>query len=951
LIDDLEMDSGYVMGLDHGDSITRTLTWRWDKGNRTISFVVDPDDQIEEISENNNSLEDRTNALFLEILVHPYVYEAFDKRVNLTGSYSFEDWIQAQFETMNQRLKEAVYPETPQGVLDQVRIDSIVVTTTLNGWAVESPLDYDGGWTFGVAEDDHHTPQDEARESAEDYAARFASRVDWGLIHELTHQLGIIDLYRLDLSASWGNRVLDRDGLPLLMGFSWPNPGLMGGGDTYPHNDPTYYSSHTAVALNRHAGYRRGYYGEYLFDIPKRNYIQVLDNRGDPIPGAQVEMYQTRYDLIDDVPEIVGQTDAEGIFIIPNRPAQEVTTETGHTLRDNPFGLIDVVGLNGRFLVRISKDNQESFHWLDITQFNLAYWHGYTEAYTFTIETHLPPIGAPFPPGELMGLVEGDDVQLGWEASPSPDIVGYNVYRAEEPDYPFEKVAERLTTLSYGDRLKKTSRYAVTAVSASGLESGFTNVFRAPWLFISRDVAFSQPVGRRIILDAHGGALIHQLPDERFVGWVGSEHLGLVGSRALALNAQGQMAIASGDGRLVALDTDSGLITWFGGLETPGGAVLSGEGFTIEQPLGEDEQSLFLCHLDGSLVCQEEPEKAEGITFTEGRFGQGILVNEDDILSYSAEGNFDQHRGSVEMWVQPLWEALDWREHVFFEAGDGVSYQMRLAKTEDGALYFLVRDYNLHEYWLMCDIRDWQPGQWHHLAVTWQENRLALYVDGGLKDSRTLAHSVTGTVPGLYVGVSLEGTKQAEAVLDELRISDFPRLGNSDYVRLVVADNDRLLVFDLLGNLLSTYDEGNLSQPRGMAVDKEGHIVVAEGGSDRLQVLDFDGVNLSFSHVITASLKEPGGVAIDPQGQIVVADTGNDLVKVLSADGALLAQYDRPNDAHTGPFERPEGVAIGPAGEIIVADTGNRRVASIVGGLEHRVYLPLINKCTPISAF
>jgi sugar lactone lactonase YvrE len=217
-------------------------------------------------------------------------------------------------------------------------------------------------------------------------------------------------------------------------------------------------------------------------------------------------------------------------------------------------------------------------------------------------------------------------------------------------------------------------------------------------------------------------------------------------------------------------------------------------------------------------------------------------------------------------------------------------------------------------------------------------------VDGSLKDSRTLVHSVTGTAPSLYVGVSLEGTEQAEAVMDELRVSSFPRLGNSDYVRLVVADDDHLLVFDLLGNLLSTYDEGNLSELRGMAIDKEGHIVVAEGGNDRLQVLDFDGVHLSFSHVITASLKEPSGVAIAPQGWIVVADTGNDLVKVLSANnGVLLAQYDRPNDAHTGPFECPEGVAIGPAGEIIVADTGNRRVASIIGGLEHRVYLPLIN--------
>ena len=40
--------------------------------------------------------------------------------------------------------------------------------------------------------------------------------------------------------------VLNQDGNPANVGFFWSNVGLMGGGDTAPHNDPHLYDSTSA---------------------------------------------------------------------------------------------------------------------------------------------------------------------------------------------------------------------------------------------------------------------------------------------------------------------------------------------------------------------------------------------------------------------------------------------------------------------------------------------------------------------------------------------------------------------------------------------------------------------------------------------------------------------------------------------------------------------------------
>ena len=223
--------------------------------------------------------------------------------------------------------------------------------------------------------------------------------IDWGLVHELSHQVSIIDMYAMGVYAA-NVFVLKQDGNPANVGFFWSNVGLMFGGETTPHNDPHLYDSESAGGASTFAGYRNGYYGAYLFDIPLHNYLRILDSQGNPAPGVAVSLYQRTgpWDSVghmgvDNIPEMSGVTDANGIFVLPNRSANGGTvTANGHVMHDNPFGVVDIIGNQGLLLVKLARSGHEEFHWLDITQFNQAYWLGDTISHTFTIASHVPPL-------------------------------------------------------------------------------------------------------------------------------------------------------------------------------------------------------------------------------------------------------------------------------------------------------------------------------------------------------------------------------------------------------------------------------------------------------------------------------------------------------------------------------------------------------------------------------
>lgn len=964
-----------VPALAPGVTTTLGITWPWATAPHTVSLTLAPAANLTETSRSNNRLDNRTDALYLDVAVHPLVAEAFGRRRNLTGSWSFADWIQAQFAAMNATLAGSTYPAAPAAAQDRVRIDRITVTEDVGGDVVTSTLAFDGRWTFRVERDDPDTAEDEAAASAEAYAAAVAAGVDWGLVHELAHQIGVIDLYQLNVAGSYQNSVPDADGRPLLLGFEWPNPGLMGGGDRADH-PWTAFDNHTVIALNRNHGFRRGYFGEYLFDLPTQSSLRVLDNAGQPLPGSQVTIYQTEGGEVAGRPVIEGLTDEQGRLALPNRalPLGGVTTATGHALVPNPFGAIDVVGRNGQLLVQVAQGDQRFFAWWPITEFNLAAWRGET-AYERVLATHLPPAGAPLPPAQLDGQVDGSTVTLRWQPSPAAGVVAYRLYRGVEPAfYPFALI-ETTTDLSYTGPLEQTARFAVTAVDSLGRESGFSPIFRAPRLVDPVAVAVDPLTGERTVLDRHSGALITQGADGRWIGRQGSVHLGLTGGTALARAAQGNLLVAvAGDQRVKVLDGQRRLVHWFGqqefvtgGLAGPSGVAQVGPAFTVELAAPGDRDTLGLADFDHDLrLSGVQPQTALGVGLTAGRFGRAVKVDGADRLVYDADGRVEPAAGSVQLWTRPTWPWNDGREHVFLEIGAAStpSYRLRLAKAGWNGLYAWLSDGPgpaYHDLVLYGDVSHWQPGEWHHLAVVWQPvqpgadyRRYTLWVDGILQDSRVLRRPVDGRFEAISVGAGLDGQDQADAVLDDLHISRAPRLGNSQRVRLLVSQGEagRVDVLDWLGALISSFGElgdgpSQLDQPREVVAAGD-RVWVADSGNGRVQVLRFDGDRLRWLASWDDDLYRPHGLALLPDGHLLVSDRGDDQVKLLDGQGHVLRRWTGPSDDRLGFFWHVAGLALLPNGDALVADAGNSRVVGIDGPLAPlHVFLPLVPLTAP----
>lgn len=368
-IDDEPVQTETSPPLWPGEEHVFTYRWPWAHrlaGERLLDahrvrVVVDPGNEIVETFETNNALEDRTDALGLWLLVTPEVYAALDKQPKAGQPFSAEDWLQQHAAALNAALAAAVYPATPDGVDVRVRIDKIEVA-----WSRPlEDLGYDGMWFVDA----------DYRATSDHYHA--ADDLDWGMLHEWGHQLGLVDTYRYHVAASTVD-VVRADGQPWVESYDMPGSGWM---ETAGQEIDEY----SAAALNASGGYRRGYFGEFQYDLPPVVALQVRDRQGCRVAGATIAFYQRNERVggsekeedrrIDNIPEFGGVTDAEGRFVLPNLPAGDaVATATGFTQRDNPFGAIDLVGTGNIGVVALQVDGQERFTWLSLASLNLAFW-------------------------------------------------------------------------------------------------------------------------------------------------------------------------------------------------------------------------------------------------------------------------------------------------------------------------------------------------------------------------------------------------------------------------------------------------------------------------------------------------------------------------------------------------------------------------------------------------
>lgn len=384
----------------NGEAVV-TLNWNW-AGNlddHVVKLVVDPNNQISDPYRQNNIYTDHTNALSFSIWVEQGLYERFNQQENGFGTYSFDDWFRWQFDQMKTNFARAVYPGfAPNGILERIRVEEINVIpfnpNNLNNWRDAMNTDphqmlNDGRWQF-VSEANDLAQKQLDWDNYVDYAV---NDIDWGLIHELAHQLGVIDEYRLNIDDRNANQVLMLDGTPLRTRHNFHRAGLMGGGYVLPGYEGSDFDSHTAGYLNSNLHFRRGYYGEYLFDTPQTTRIQVFDIFGRPLPNAIVTFYQKNpnTELLTNTPVFKVRTGWSGDALLPNRATPGVTTATGHTLHPNPFGQINVVGGNGTMLLKITSGLQEDFRWFEINQLNEAFWLGQTEACVIPFYTTIIP--------------------------------------------------------------------------------------------------------------------------------------------------------------------------------------------------------------------------------------------------------------------------------------------------------------------------------------------------------------------------------------------------------------------------------------------------------------------------------------------------------------------------------------------------------------------------------
>lgn len=115
---------------------------------------------------------------------------------------------------------------------------------------------------------------------------------------------------------------------------------------------------------------------------------------------------------------------------------------------------------------------------------------------------------------------------------------------------------------------------------------------------------------------------------------------------------------------------------------------------------------------------------------------------------------------------------------------------------------------------------------------------------------------------------------------------------------------------------------GEFRNPRGVAVDKQGSIYVADTGNKRVQKLDSQGKFLAeWKNAGSAPFVEPAGIAIAANGDIYVLEPERDGAHWFTADG----QYRGKIGDGLGLY-RPRGLTIDPAGVLTFANTGGNSV-------------------------
>ena len=143
--------------------------------------------------------------------------------------------------------------------------------------------------------------------------------------------------------------------------------------------------------------------------------------------------------------------------------------------------------------------------------------------------------------------------------------------------------------------------------------------------------------------------------------------------------------------------------------------------------------------------------------------------------------------------------------------------------------------------------------------------------------------------------------------------------------------------------------DAQLNDPIGVAIDRDGNILIADALYHRIRRVTPDGTITTIAGdgipdfggdggpATAAFLQYPTGVALDHDGNVFIADAGNHRIRRIDLDGTITTVVGTGGAGFSGDggpatkaeLHKPTGVAVSRKGELFIADEYNHRIRRV----------------------